>query len=122
VKWQAKTSTAAGSSAIAVGGLVYRGCDPGIIKCRDLNTGEIVYEERAQRLSPSASPIATPDDRIYFASSVKSYVIKAGPKFEILATNDLDDGPDYTTPAISNGKIFIKGKSFLWCIEAKKDK
>ena len=46
-------------------------------------------------------------------------MIKAGPKFELLATNDLNDGPDYTTPAVSGGRIFIKGKSYLWCIGTK---
>lgn len=116
VKWQARTTTASGSSAIIVGDHVYRASDPGMIKCRDLATGEIVWEERTPKISPSASPIACPDGRIYFGSSVKSYVIKAGPKFELLATNDLDDGPDYTTPAASNGRLFIKGKSYLWCI------
>lgn len=33
-----------------------------------------------------------------------------------LATNDLDDCSDYTTPAMSNGRLFIKGNSYLWCI------
>ena len=41
--------------------------------------------------------------RVYFASPAKSYVIKANPKLEILAVNDLNDGPAYTTPAISGG-------------------
>ncbi|HJZ92908.1 MAG TPA: hypothetical protein VKE40_18685, partial [Gemmataceae bacterium] len=68
---------------------------------------------------PSASPIATPDGRVYFAGSNRSYVIDAGPEFKVLATNNLGDGPDYTTPAVSNGRIFIKGKSYLWCIGKK---
>jgi outer membrane protein assembly factor BamB len=119
VKWEARNTTAAGSSAIVVGKHVYRSSQPGLIRCRKLDTGEIVYEERTPRISPSASPIASPDGRIYFASSSKSYVLKTGPKFEILATNDLDDGPDYTTPAVSDGRIFIKGKSYLWCIGVK---
>ncbi len=122
VKWQARTATAAGSSGIVVGQHLYRGCDPGLIVCRELATGEVVFEERTPRISPSSSPIATSDGRIYFASSVKSYVIKAGPKFEVLATNDLDDGPDYTTPAVSNGRLYIKGKSYLWCIGGKAEK
>jgi len=122
VKWETKTTTAAGSSAIVVGQHIYRSCDPGLITCRELATGESVFEERTPRISPSASPISSPDGRIYFASSVKSYVIKAGPKFEVLATNDLDDGPDYTTPAVSNGRLYIKGKSYLWCIGAKEEK
>jgi outer membrane protein assembly factor BamB len=122
VKWKAKTKTAAGSSAIVVGDSVYRGCDPGMIACRKLDSGELVYEERVQKLSPSASPIATADGLVYFASSGRSCAIKAGPTFEVLAANDLDDGPDYTTPAVSNGHLFIKGKSNLWCIGTKEEK
>jgi outer membrane protein assembly factor BamB len=121
VKWQAKVTTAAGSSGIVVGEHVYRASEPGKIICRTLTTGEIVYEERTPKITPSASPIATGDGRIYFASAGKSYVIKAGPTFEQLAVNDLDDGPDYTTPAVASGCIFIKGKSYLWCIGNKAD-
>jgi hypothetical protein len=102
-----------------VGDHVYRSCDPGLIRCRELATGEVVFEERTPKISPSASPIASPDGRIYFASAGRSYVIRAGPQFELLATSDLDDGPDYTTPAVSRGRFFIKGKSYLWCVGAK---
>ena len=49
-------------------------------------------------------------------------MVKAGPKFEILATNELDDGPEYVTPAVSNGRIFIKGKAYLWCIGTREEK
>ena len=71
------------------------------------------------RITQGASPIATADGRIYFASSGKSYVIKAGPELELLATNDLGEGNDYIAPAVSGGRIFIKGKSYLWCIGKK---
>jgi outer membrane protein assembly factor BamB len=121
VKWQAKTTTAAGASGIVVGPHVYRSSEPEMLKCRDLSTGAIVYEQRTPKISPSASPIACTDGRIYFASAGKSYVIQAGPTFELLATNDLNDGPDYTTPAVSEGRIFIKGKSYLWCLGTKKE-
>jgi outer membrane protein assembly factor BamB len=121
VKWQERVKTAAGSSAVAVGGLVYRGSDPGLIVCRELATGKVVYEERTPRISPSASPIACADGRIYFAGSDRSYVIKAGAKFTLLATNDLNDGHAYTTPAVSGGRLFIKGKSYLWCVGTKKE-
>jgi outer membrane protein assembly factor BamB len=122
VKWKGgKGNTAAGSSAIVVGEYIYRSSDPGLIRCRELDSGEIVYEHRTPKISPSASPIACPDGRIYFASPGRSYVIQAGPRFEQLASNDLDDGPDYTTPAVSNGRLFIKGKSYLWCIGKKEE-
>jgi hypothetical protein len=56
---------------------------------------------------------------LYLASCGKSYVLRADPKLEILATNDLNDGDPYPTPAISGGHIFIRGRSYLWCIGRK---
>ena len=42
-------------------------------------------------------------------------VVKAGAAFEVLAQNDFDD---YTlsSPAISEGQIFIRTSKFLYCI------
>jgi len=123
VKWKKdKIVTNAGSSAVLVGDYIYRSGGSEEISCRELATGELVYAEKAPKISPSASPIACADGRIFFASSGRTYVIRAGTKFEVLATNDLNDGPDYTTPAVSNGRLFIKGKSYLWCIGTKEEK
>jgi outer membrane protein assembly factor BamB len=119
VKWQTRVEGVAGSSAIIVGEHVYRSSGQNFIRCWSLANGDLVDELKAPRLTPSSSPIATPDGRIYFASPGKSYVIKANPKLEVIAENDLNDGADYTTPAFSNGRIFIKGKSYLWCIGKK---
>lgn len=116
IKWKAKVAGAEGSSPIIVGDYLYRSSNPGIIRCWKLSDGELMFEERAAQITPSASPVATADGRIYFASSKKTYVIQAGPEFKQLAVNDLDDSPDYSAAAVSRGKIFIKGKSYLWCI------
>ena len=56
---------------------------------------------------------------MYFAGPGKSYVIGANPKLDILANNDLFDGDNFTTAAVSNGRLYIKGKSYLWCIGKK---
>jgi outer membrane protein assembly factor BamB len=119
VKWQTRVEGVAGASAIIVGDHVYRSSGPEFLRCWSLKDGELAHEIKAPRISPSASPIATPDGRIYFASPGKSYVIKASPKLEVLGVNDLNDGADYTTPAISEGRIYIKGRSYLWCIGKK---
>ena len=65
---------------------VFRTHNPEILKCLDLETGELVFNERLPGVSTWASPFATPEGRIYFASAGKSYVIKAGPSFELVAT------------------------------------
>src|SRR5262249_30048469 len=114
-----KVTCPAGSTGIIVGDYVYRGCNNEVLRCWKMATGELVYEQRLQRLSPSASPIATADGRIYFASPGTSYVIKAGPEPEVLATNDLGEGDPYASAAVSEGRIFIKGRNYLWCIGAE---
>jgi hypothetical protein len=122
VKWQVKVPEAEGASGIIVGDYLYRVSNPGILRCWKVGTGEMVYAERLNGISTMASPIATADGRIYFACAAKSFVIRAGPKFEVLGIGDLNDGGDYhssSTPAVSEGRLFIKGKKHLWCIGAK---
>ena len=50
-------------------------------------------------------------------------VFRAGPKFEILASNSLaDDCSPYclSTVAISEGQLFIRTASYLWAIGERK--
>ena len=62
----------------------------GVLECRRIETGEKLFPGRLEGLSKVASPIATADGRVYFVSTGKSYVIKAGPRARDLgATNDL---------------------------------
>jgi outer membrane protein assembly factor BamB len=116
VKWQIEVTAPAGSSGIVVGPYLYRACDGEILRCWEMATGELIYEKRVPRISPSTCPIATGDGRIYFASAGWSYVIKSGPKCEVLAVNDLDEPHAFVSAAVSGGRMFIKGKSYLWCI------
>jgi hypothetical protein len=69
-------------------------------------------------VSTWASPFATPDGTIYFASAGKSYVIKAGDKLEVLATNDIGE-ENRASPAVADGKIFLRGNKNLYCIGVK---
>jgi len=119
IKWQNKVTCPAGSSGIIVGDYLYRACNAEVLRCWKMTTGELVYEERLPRISPSTSPIASADGRVYFAGSGTSYVIKAGPDFELLATNVLGENDSYASPAVSNGRIFIKGRNYLWCVGRK---
>jgi len=43
--------------------------------------------------------------------------VKAGPTFEILATNDLGDASP-ASPAAADGKLVLKGRKWLFCIGA----
>lgn len=99
--------------------------------CANCETGEMVYKEQlgpaaapaapGQRRSPTsdyASPVAAGDLIYMVQRNGKIHVIKAGEKFERLATNEFtgDAGPFNASPAISNGEIFIRSDSMLYCI------
>lgn len=106
------------SSAIIVGDLVWRTHGPEILKCFKLASGELAFSERLPGVSTWASPIATGDGRIYFASAGKSYVLKAGDKLEVLATNEIGE-ENRASAAVSDGKIFLRGDKALYCIGKK---
>ena len=42
-------------------------------------------------------------------------VLKAGPKFEVLAVNSLKERSN-STLAVSNGELFFRTEQTLWCI------
>jgi len=95
--------------------------DRGIMFCFDLQTGEELYS--GQRVKPgiySASPVLA-DGKIYVTSEEGvTTVVKAGPQFEVLAENSL---ADYTlsSPAISNGQIFLRTEKALWAVGKARD-
>ena len=90
--------------------------DRGILYCLDAKTGKTVYgPQRLRNATYSGSPVLA-DGRIYITDEdgVTS-VIQTGPTYALLAENDLGD---YTlsSPAISDGQIFVRTASFLYAI------
>lgn len=93
--------------------------DKGIMWCLDAKSGAEVYGP--QRLKPgtySSSPVLA-DGKIYVTNEDGlTTVVKAGPQFEILAENALGDYC-LSSPAISDGQIFIRTTSNLYAIGKK---
>ena len=106
------------SSASITGDFVWRTHNPEIVKVIKLATGELVFSERLPGVSTWASPITTDDGRIYFASAGKTYVVKAGEKLEVLATNEIGE-ENRASAAVSDGCIFLRGDKNLYCIKKK---
>jgi outer membrane protein assembly factor BamB len=113
-KWRIRHVPEGFSSPVVIGPYLYRLCGGGV-RCWKMANGEEVYAERLPGVSTASSPIATPEGRLYAASAGKSFVIQSGPKFELLATSDLGD-PSQASPAVANGRLYLKGRHFLWCI------
>ena len=83
----------------------------GILGAYDARTGTRAYQQRLGQGATAftASPVAS-GGHIYFATEDgEVYVVKAGPQFELVATNKLDAAM-LATPAISEGRLFIRTK------------
>ncbi len=117
LKWKSDAAQSDLSSPVIVGGHVYRLSGHNLV-CMDLATGGEVYSRALAGASEWASPIVTPEGRIYCATAGKSYVIQAGPDGKIVATSDLGD-PNHASPAVSEGRIYLRGMRFLYCIGAR---
>jgi len=116
VRWTITQRGEALSSPLVVGPYLYRLRTPGVLQCWEMATGKELYSERLPDISTAwASPIADPKGRLFFANAGKSYVIQAGPKCRILASNDLGDG-SHPSPAVAKGRLFLVGMKNIYCI------
>ncbi len=94
--------------------------DRGILLCHDARTGAEVYPR--QRVSPggtlfTASPWAYNGRIFAISEDGDTYVMKAGPAFELLGTNALNEWT-LATPAIAHGSLIVRTVSSLYRISA----
>jgi outer membrane protein assembly factor BamB len=103
-------------SPVSDGTYLYSINDRGIMFCLDLKTGNTVYGPQRLRPSTYSGSAVLADGKIYITDEdgVTS-VVRAGPKFELLAQNDF---AEYTlsSPAVSEGQIFIRTDTALYAI------
>jgi len=101
-------------------GHIYQVNMTGLLECRVLATGQLLWEERltgtgARNASWSAPVLA--GERLYVANrNADVFVLRASPKFECVATNSIGGEPMNASLAISDGNIFIRTDKQLWCI------
>ncbi|HKO62878.1 MAG TPA: PQQ-binding-like beta-propeller repeat protein [Pyrinomonadaceae bacterium] len=115
--WSYNKGTAYVPSPIAYGEYVYLMTGNGSITALDAKTGAVSYEA-ARVPKPatfSASPVAFEDKILLTSEEGDTFILKAGPKHEVLRTNSLGE-PVYASPAIAGGNIFIRSEKHLYAI------
>jgi outer membrane protein assembly factor BamB len=116
VAWEQKKGAPTQPSLLYVKPHLYAITDGGIASCYQADTGDIIWQERVGG-NHSASPVYAAG-RIYFLSEAgETVVIKAGPKFEIVSRNPLNEKCQASIAA-SQGQLFIRGEKHLYCIGA----
>ncbi len=112
--WEQKKGMPKVPSMVFVRPHVFAITDGGVASCMDAATGELVWQERVGG-NFAASPV-TGEGRIYFVGdNGETTVIEAGPAFKVLAKNPLGEKVQ-ATPAISQGRLFIRTEKNLFCI------
>ena len=117
VPWKYEKGTAYVPSPILYGDYLYLTTDRGILTAIDAKTGEVKYEGGRIPIPATftASPVAFEGKILMTSEDGDTFIVKAGPKHEILGTNSLGEAV-YASPAIADGRIFIRGEKNLYCI------
>jgi outer membrane protein assembly factor BamB len=117
VVWRHNKGTAYVPSPILVGAHLYLMTDKGILTCLDAKTGELVYEGGRVPVPATftASPVAFGERLLLTSEDGDTFVIKAGPAFEVLGTSSVGE-PVYASPALADGRVFIRGERHLFAI------
>jgi hypothetical protein len=91
--------------------------DGGILTCLDARTGEVKYEGGRVPVPATftSSPVAFDDKILITSEDGDTFVLRAGPKYEVIRTNSLGE-PVFASIAICGGRLFIRGAKHLYCI------
>jgi len=113
IAWRSTEGAFYVPSPVIVGDYLITTMTNGTVHCIEIATGKIVWKEKLGRQYPSA---VTANGLVYIPNDdgVIS-VIKPGPSFESIAKNDMGEHMN-ASPAISNGKIYLRGDKHIFCI------
>jgi outer membrane protein assembly factor BamB len=92
--------------------------DEGIASCFEAATGERHWMERIGR-HYSASLVSAAGLVHFLSDDGVTTVVRPGRQFEVVAENSLGENC-YASPALSNGRIYLRAERNLYCIAEKK--
>jgi len=118
--WDAKKDTPYVPNQIAYEGYLYWLHDAGLAVCADAKTGKVQWSERViQRGAISSSPILVKDTMLIIAEDGTAVSFKASPKgLEKVGESKVGEAV-FSTPAVADGKLFIRGATHLFCYAQK---
>ena len=117
--WETKKNAPYVPAPVAKGDYLYWVTDAGIAMCVEAKTGRVRWNERATALGVSASLILVGDAVFAVGEDGQVVSFRADPtnfeKADVFALNETT----YATPAVANGKLYLRGAKSLVCIGKK---
>ncbi len=105
------------ASPLVYQGYLYTLTRNGMVNCYDASTGKPAYERERLRGARSfwASPWAYAGHVFCLDDNGTTHVLKAGPEFEVLGTNELP-GRTWATAALTDSSLLIRSEAGVYCI------
>lgn len=116
VTWQVKNGNPRFSKPIYNDGLVFQINDMGIVSCIDANDGSEIWKDRVAG-KYRGSPILAGEHLYFFSEEGLGTILKTGRTFDEIASNQVPGLGTTACPAVSNGAIFVRGKTHLYKIQ-----
>jgi outer membrane protein assembly factor BamB len=116
IRWRYQKPVPQVPSTLLYKGVLYMINDSGILISFDPATGNVIKQGRLQGAIDKyfSSPVAADDKVFLIGEGGAVSVLKAAGDWQILAVNELDD-ECFATPAIADGRIYIRTRSALYC-------
>jgi outer membrane protein assembly factor BamB len=115
IRWRYTKPVPQVPSTLLYRNVLYMINDSGILISFDPTTGNVLKQGRLHGAIDKyfSSPVAADDKVFLIGQGGQVSVLKAAGEWEVLAVNELDDEV-YATPAIADGRIYIRTRSALY--------
>ena len=115
IRWRYQKPVPQVPSTLLYHGVLYMINDSGILLSFDPANGNVLKQGRLHGAIDKyfSSPVAADDKVFLIGQGGQVSVVKATGDWEVLAVNELDD-ECYATPAIADGRIYIRTRSALY--------
>jgi outer membrane protein assembly factor BamB len=117
--WSTKRMVPETASPVVYDGLFFSISTQGVMTCRELLDGKLVWRERLQQRGNHGSLVAG-DGKVYAVSGWGfTAVIAASREYQLLAENvlpDFEEGRAVASPAIAEGALLLRSENHLYKI------
>ncbi len=114
VPWEVKVDVPQISTPVIVDSLIYMVHEKGMLTCLNARTGAVVWKEKLKDQF-NASALYASGNIYLFSQKAKTYVVKPGLSYQLVAENQLG-GMLKATPAIVRDNLIVRTDKFLYRI------
>jgi outer membrane protein assembly factor BamB len=115
VAWRNTKQVPFCASPMYVGGHVFTVKDGGFLSCLDARDGRLLRRDRIPGTGNYYSSPVTGDGKVYLLSERGQLtVVSAGADWRVLSTSDFGEDV-YATPALADGRIYLRTAGHLYC-------